>query len=93
MLASLAKRYTVEHEALAFDDATGLGTVSITNHAQSSLGDVVFVELLAKVGTTIAQGGMFATAIFYFQKSDKSGLDQIGAVESVKAASDIVRCA
>ncbi|PFH54541.1 hypothetical protein AMATHDRAFT_107 [Amanita thiersii Skay4041] len=66
----VTKRYTAEHEAVVYDDATGLGTVSITEHAQSSLGDVVFVELPA-VGTTISQG------------------DQIGAVESVKAASDI----
>ncbi|KAK2461861.1 hypothetical protein APHAL10511_006324 [Amanita phalloides] len=66
----VSKRYTVEHEAIVFDDATGLGTVSITDHAQSSLGDVVFVEL-PTVGSIIKQG------------------DQIGAVESVKAASDI----
>jgi len=66
----VSKRYTVEHEAVSFDDSTGLGTVSITDHAQSVLGDVVFVELPA-LGTKVAQG------------------DQIGAVESVKAASDI----
>jgi len=44
--------------------------VRITDHAQSSLGDVVFVELPA-IGSKVKQG------------------DQIGAVESVKAASDI----
>lgn len=66
----VTKRYTIEHEAVAFDDSTGIGIVSITNHAQSSLGDVVFVELPA-LGTKVNQG------------------DQIGAVESVKAASDI----
>jgi len=66
----VTKRYTAEHESVAFDDATGVGTVSITDHAQSSLGDVVFVELPA-VGTVVSQG------------------EQIGAVESVKAASDI----
>ncbi|KAF8633652.1 hypothetical protein AX15_001302 [Amanita polypyramis BW_CC] len=71
MRTVVTKRYTVEHEAVVFDDASGLGTVSITNHAQLSLGDVVFVELLVKAGTTVTQG------------------DQIGAVESVKAASDI----
>lgn len=63
-------RYTQEHEAVAFDDATGVGTVSITDHAQESLGDVVFVELPA-IGSRVGKG------------------DQIGAVESVKAASDI----
>ncbi|EDR15016.1 uncharacterized protein LACBIDRAFT_300719 [Laccaria bicolor S238N-H82] len=66
----VTKRYTIEHEAVTFDDSTGIGTVSITDHAQSSLGDVVFVELPA-LGTEVKQG------------------DQIGAVESVKAASDI----
>ncbi|KAF9056233.1 glycine cleavage H-protein-domain-containing protein [Panaeolus papilionaceus] len=64
------KKYTVEHELVNFDDSTGVGIISITDHAQSVLGDVVFVELPA-VGTAVAQG------------------DQIGAVESVKAASDI----
>ncbi|KAF8168036.1 glycine cleavage H-protein-domain-containing protein [Crassisporium funariophilum] len=64
------KKYTVEHEVVNFDDSTGVGIVSITDHAQSVLGDVVFVEL-PTVGTEVAQG------------------DQIGAVESVKAASDI----
>ncbi|TFK41093.1 glycine cleavage H-protein-domain-containing protein [Crucibulum laeve] len=66
----VTKRYTVEHEAVVFDDSTGVGIVSITDHAQSVLGDVVFVEL-PTLGTEVAQG------------------DQIGAVESVKAASDI----
>ncbi|KAJ7103459.1 glycine cleavage H-protein-domain-containing protein [Mycena belliarum] len=66
----VTKRYTVEHEAVEYDDATGLGIVCITDHAQSSLGDVVFVELPV-VGTEVHKG------------------DQIGAVESVKAASDI----
>jgi len=66
----ISKHYTEAHELIAFDDATKLGTVYITDYAQSSLGDVVFVEL-AKVGETVEQG------------------DSIGAVESVKAASDI----
>ncbi|CAA7266503.1 unnamed protein product [Cyclocybe aegerita] len=64
------KKYTSEHEVVNFDDETGVGIVGITDHAQSVLGDVVFVELPA-VGTTVQQG------------------DQLGAVESVKAASDI----
>ncbi|KAG7099287.1 hypothetical protein E1B28_001146 [Marasmius oreades] len=66
----ITKKYTAEHELVAFDDTNGLGTISITDHAQSSLGDVVFVEL-PTIGTAVRQG------------------DQIGAVESVKAASDI----
>ncbi|KAI0652233.1 glycine cleavage H-protein-domain-containing protein [Trametes meyenii] len=66
----ITKKYTEDHEAVVFDDQTQIGTVSITDYAQSSLGDVVYVEL-PSTGTEIAQG------------------DQIGAVESVKAASDI----
>jgi glycine cleavage system H lipoate-binding protein len=54
--APIAKKYTEEHELVNFDDATGVGIVSITDHAQSVLGDVVFVELPA-VGTTFNQGG------------------------------------
>ncbi|KAJ3849830.1 single hybrid motif-containing protein [Lentinula lateritia] len=50
----VTKKYTVEHECVAFDDSTGLGVISITDHAQSSLGDVVFVEL-PQVGTVVAQ--------------------------------------
>ncbi|KAG9027679.1 hypothetical protein FS837_004192 [Tulasnella sp. UAMH 9824] len=66
----VTKRYTSDHEWVTYDSDTSIGTVSITNYAQSALGDVVFVEL-PEVGTEITQG------------------DQIGAVESVKAASDI----
>ncbi|EIM92980.1 uncharacterized protein STEHIDRAFT_165153 [Stereum hirsutum FP-91666 SS1] len=66
----ITKRYTKDHEAVEFDDEKGLGTVMITDYAQSSLGDVVFVEL-SEQGSSVGQG------------------DNIGAVESVKAASDI----
>jgi glycine cleavage system H protein len=52
----VAKRFTAEHEAVVFDDTTGTGIVSITDHAQSSLGDVVFVEL-PSIGTEVLQGG------------------------------------
>ena len=52
----IAKKYTSDHEAVVYDDATGLGTISITDYAQQSLGDVVFVELPAK-GTEVSQGG------------------------------------
>ncbi|EJF67019.1 hypothetical protein DICSQDRAFT_76324 [Dichomitus squalens LYAD-421 SS1] len=66
----ITKKYTEDHEAVVYDDQTQIGTVSITDYAQSSLGDVVYVEL-PQEGSEISQG------------------DQIGAVESVKAASDI----
>lgn len=55
-LGIIAKKFTEEHETVTYDDATGLGTITITEHAQSSLGDVVFVELPA-VDTDVEQGG------------------------------------
>ncbi|KAF9512890.1 hypothetical protein BS47DRAFT_1376843 [Hydnum rufescens UP504] len=64
------KKYTLDHEWVSLDSETLLATISITHYAQSSLGDVVFVEL-PKVGDEVKAG------------------EQIGAVESVKAASDI----
>lgn len=56
---STAHRYTKDHELVKFDDDTRIGTISITNYAQSSLGDVVFVELPAE-GSKVTQGGMFS---------------------------------
>jgi glycine cleavage system H protein len=47
-------RYTVTHEWAQLD-AEGLVTVGITDHAQSSLGDVVFVEL-PELGITLGAG-------------------------------------
>jgi len=66
----VTQRFTKDHESIRYDDSTSIGTVSITEYAQSSLGDVVFVELPNP------------------PKEVKQG-EQIGAVESVKAASDI----
>jgi len=64
------KRYTKEHEWVSVDPKTNIGTIGITDYAQNSLGDVVFVEL-PEVSATVSTGEL------------------IGAVESVKAASDI----
>jgi glycine cleavage system H protein len=47
-------RYTKDHEYIRIDGE--IGTVGITDYAQSQLGDVVFVELPA-VGKTVAKGG------------------------------------
>jgi hypothetical protein len=55
-LLSAAKRYTNDHEWVEFDTTTGQGAVSITDYAQKSLGDVVFVEL-PTVGAEFAKGG------------------------------------
>jgi glycine cleavage system H protein len=43
-------RYTKEHEWIKVDG--NLGTIGITNYAQNSLGDIVFVDL-PKVGDTV----------------------------------------
>ena len=51
-------KYTKEHEWLKVDGNTG--TIGITDHAQESLGDIVFVEL-PKVGTEITAGKTFGT--------------------------------
>ena len=61
-------RFTATHEWVRVDD--GRATVGISDHAQSQLGDVIFVEL-PPVGAALAAG------------------DKFGAVESVKAASDL----
>jgi glycine cleavage system H protein len=49
------REYTKEHEWITAD-----GTMGITNYAQDSLGDIVFVEL-PKVGTEITTGKPFGT--------------------------------
>ena len=46
-------KYTDQHEWIRVEG--GVGVVGITDHAQESLGDVVFVEL-PDVGKQIAQG-------------------------------------
>jgi len=63
-----AYRFTATHEWVHVGD--GGATVGISDHAQSQLGDVIFVELPA-VGTALGHG------------------DKFGAIESVKAASDL----
>jgi glycine cleavage system H protein len=51
-------RYTREHEWI---EASGnAGTVGITDHAQDSLGDIVFVEL-PKVGAKVEKGKVFGS--------------------------------
>ena len=46
-------RYTKEHEWVSVEG--GIGTVGITDHAQSELGDIVYVDL-PKVGTHVDKG-------------------------------------
>ena len=51
-------RYTKEHEWIQIDG--GVGTVGITDYAQNSLGDIVFVDL-PKVGDSIEAGKSFGS--------------------------------
>lgn len=51
-------RYTREHEWIDVDGKSA--TVGITEHAQDSLGDIVFVEL-PKVGDKVEKGKVFGS--------------------------------
>ena len=62
------KKYSKDHEWIFCED--DVATVGITNYAQESLGDIVFIEL-PEIGRLVKVG------------------DQVGVVESVKAASDL----
>ncbi len=51
-------RYTKEHEWINVQD--GIGTIGITDHAQSTLGDIVYVEV-PKLGTRVEKGKVFGS--------------------------------
>jgi glycine cleavage system H protein len=51
-------KYTKEHEWVHVEGE--IGTVGITDHAQSELGDIVFVEL-PKAGSRISKGETFGS--------------------------------
>ncbi|SFR99214.1 glycine cleavage system H protein [Granulicella pectinivorans] len=51
-------KYTKEHEWISVDGS--IGTVGITDYAQNSLGDIVFVEL-PKVGDTLTAHAIFGS--------------------------------
>jgi len=50
----MATRYTKDHEWIRLDG--DVATVGITDHAQSQLGDIVFVEL-PEIGRKVEKGG------------------------------------
>jgi glycine cleavage system H protein len=52
------RKYTKEHEWIQVNGSTG--AVGISDYAQQSLGDIVFVEL-PKVGTELVAGKAFGT--------------------------------
>ncbi|KAK4529214.1 hypothetical protein CCYA_CCYA01G0071 [Cyanidiococcus yangmingshanensis] len=62
------RKYVKSHEWVKLENGTG--TIGITTHAATQLGDIVFVDL-PEVGSQLEKGSTF------------------GAVESVKAASDV----
>jgi glycine cleavage system H protein len=51
-------RYTKEHEWIALDGT--IGTVGITDYAQNSLGDIVYVDV-PKVGDTVTANATFGS--------------------------------
>ncbi len=51
-------RYTREHEWIELDGTTG--KVGITDYAQHSLGDIVFVDM-PKVGSAVQKGKVFGS--------------------------------
>ncbi len=51
-------KYTKEHEWIQVDGT--IGTVGITDYAQNSLGDIVFVEL-PKIGDSLEAGKIFGS--------------------------------
>ncbi len=52
------RKYTKEHEWIMADGTSA--SIGITNYAQESLGDIVFVDL-PKIGSDIAIGKMFGS--------------------------------
>ncbi len=51
-------KYTATHEWIKEED--GIATVGLTDFAQSELGDIVFVELLAEAGDAVTAKASFA---------------------------------
>ncbi|MCY1054899.1 glycine cleavage system protein GcvH [Nannocystis sp. SCPEA4] len=53
-------KYTDEHEWVR-TEADGTWTVGLTDHAQQTLGDIVFVDLPGAVGRTVTAGDAVGT--------------------------------
>ena len=71
-------KYTEEHEWISVEGTTG--TVGITDYAQNSLGDIVFVDL-PKVGDTLEAGKIFGSV-----ESVKAVSDLYSPVSGIVAA-------
>ena len=55
-----SKKYTSDHEWILLDKSTNIGTIGITDYAQSQLGDIVHISL-PKVHETFRQKDVLAT--------------------------------
>ena len=77
-------RYTREHEWIAVEG--NIGTIGITDYAQNSLGDIVYVEM-PKVGDSVT-----ANATFGSVESVKAVSDLFSPVSgTVTAANDLLK--
>jgi glycine cleavage system H protein len=77
-------RYTREHEWIAVDG--NIGTVGITDYAQNSLGDIVYVDM-PKVGDSVT-----ANATFGSVESVKAVSDLYSPVSgTVKEANEVLK--
>jgi glycine cleavage system H protein len=77
-------RYTREHEWIAVEG--NIGTIGITDYAQNSLGDIVYVDM-PKVGDSVT-----ANATFGSVESVKAVSDLYSPVSgTVTAANDILK--
>lgn len=85
----LARKYTEQHEWV---DVQGtIGTVGVTDYAQGALGDVVFAQL-PEPDSELNQMGMLIVGsknCVFNLHSYEYLLDDCGALESVKAASEL----
>jgi glycine cleavage system H protein len=78
-------RYAKSHEWLR-PEADGTATIGITDYAQSSLGDITFVQL-PKVGTTLKAGETFGVVESVKAASDLY-LPVAGTVLAINSALD-----
>lgn len=92
--AFFSTKYTKQHEYISLDGK--IGTIGITDFAQNSLGDVVYVDL-PSVGDYFKKGYVCQWLFYSDPVASIRALTPIrvlvrspfGAVESVKAASDV----
>lgn len=75
-------RYTKDHEWVRVE--SGIATVGLTDHAQSEMGDVVYVEL-PKVGESFKRGDVFGVVESVKAASD-CYLPVSGAITEINTA-------